>query len=193
MRSGLSPRRTGRQHVGERAREPVEKVGIRLDQVEGHGVGTVVGDDPPREVAPLRVLPALRAADELVVVARGGPERKVAFERGAKVRRPHRPAGRVADAGAEQEGVRLAAVRRIRQRRREVGHELRSGRTAGLVERRKTVSGHPQEGRHVRVAGKGDVDVVDEVPLLGPISLQHERPAAVAGARAANGDEQGVA
>ena len=86
-----------------------------------------------------------------------------------------------------------AAVGRRRQRRREVGHELRSGEATHLVERREAVAGHPQERKRVRVAGKGGIDGVDGAALLEPLRAQHERPAAMVGAQVTDGDEHGVA
>jgi hypothetical protein len=113
-------------------------------------------------------LSALRSADDVLVVV--DFQREVAFEGRAEVRRLHRLSVRVTDAGAEPEGVRAAAVGRRRQRRGEVGHELRSGEAAHLVERGEAVAGHLQERQRVRVGGNGGIDGVDGgAPMLEPL------------------------
>ena len=101
-----------------------QELGVGRGEVEGDRPGGVVGDDPVREVAALRVVGARGGAGEAGVQRRAGdPTPEQALDRAAEVAGPQRLAVGVADPGTDAEGVCPAAVGRRRDGQREVGDE----------------------------------------------------------------------
>src|SRR5262245_61356002 len=89
--------RAGRGWRGEEQGELVEEVGVGLAQVEGDRARRVIGDDPCRQVAPLRVLVARWCAEDGLVVDGNVAEAELALETAAEVRCPHERAVGVPD------------------------------------------------------------------------------------------------
>ena len=141
LRAEVLVGRAPREHGGVRHGELVEPLGIRLHQVERDRAGLVVDHDALREVARGRRLEALVGADEPAVEAarRRGVHLEDALERPEEVTRLHRGARRVLDALAQLERPGLAAVRRLRQRDGEIGHEREGLRPRGMLERDEPV------------------------------------------------------
>ena len=140
--------------TGERVwqRQPRQEIGIRRDEVKRHGIGGVVGDHAPGEVAAAGVRRACCAADDVgerVAVVGVGSQDQVALERPAEVLRANQLAVRVADPAPQLERVGGAAVGRGRQRHGQVGHQLHRAATTHPLVGGQAVVGERQDALEV--------------------------------------------
>ena len=141
-------RRAGREDERKRNRELVEELRVALRQVERDRSLRVVDDDSLVEIASLRALDAGVTADDDVVPGAGVRARadlEEPLEGVLDVARLQFLAVRELDALAKRERVRLAAVRRLRHGRREIGDELRPFGSTRALETDETVVGDDQE------------------------------------------------
>ena len=113
-------RRPGRHGEGRGERELVQEVGVGSGEVEGDGVRARRRSRSPRGRTASSVRRQRCAPTMLGVVAAGAVGRQASARSiaAAEVLRPHERAGRVADARAQPERVRPAAVGRRRAARR---------------------------------------------------------------------------
>ena len=161
-----------------RARACTRNSGSGASEVESDRPGGVVGDDPAREVAALR-MPARSAPRRRCRRStrhRELADLEVALERRAEVGGLDRPAVRVADVRPQPEGVRPAAVGRRRERDGEVGHELRARDAARLVVGDEAVVRHAEDRPRGRVVGDGRVDRVDGLGSSAPSACRRGGP-----------------
>src|SRR5215469_4883104 len=123
-----------------------KEAGVARGEPEGDGAGRVVGNDPAGKVATGGVLSAGGGADDAGEV--GLPWRadaEQALDPTAEVAGPQGLAVGVADPGPEAELVAGTAVRRSRDREREVGYQPQSVGARALLEGDEGVVRQPDE------------------------------------------------
>src|SRR4051812_45174000 len=117
----------------------VGKVRVGPVEVEGDCAYRVVDDDPRRQITPPRVPGAGWGADDALEVVGVFTEADLALEAGAEVGRLHERTVGVADALAERERVRGAAVGGPGQSHGQVRYQGLSLRAARSAESEQTV------------------------------------------------------
>ncbi len=139
--SGVGGWAAGRHDRGVRDGELVLELGVRRREVDRHRPGRVVRRDAPLQRAGRRLLETGVRADDAGVEAAGrrALDLEDPLEGGDDVRRRDLLAVRELDPLADLEDIGLAAVRRSRQRCRDVGHDDERGVAACLGEGEQAV------------------------------------------------------